>query len=65
MGGEDREMKLDGLPIGITDWPNVEVSLHPGTSGTATSRARQFGDIRVHLAGDDSLFLDCHSRPRA
>ena len=42
-------MKLSNIPFGVTDWSEVESTEHPGTSGKATWRTRQFGDIRVRL----------------
>jgi hypothetical protein len=42
-------MKITDIPFGTTDWSNVEVTEHPGTTGKAFWRTRQFGDIRVRL----------------
>ena len=42
-------MKLSNIPFGVTDWSQVESTEHPGTSGKATWRTRQFGDVRVRL----------------
>ena len=42
-------MKITDIPFGITDWSTVEVTEHPGTTGKAFWRTRQFGDIRVRL----------------
>jgi hypothetical protein len=40
-------MQMPPIPFGITDWAEVETTEHPGESGTATWRTRQFGSIRV------------------
>ncbi len=37
------------MPLGVTDWSQVPESVHPGTSGTATIRSRQIGDIQLRL----------------
>lgn len=42
-------MKITDIPFGTTDWSNVEVTEHPGTTGKAFWRTRQFGDIRVRF----------------
>jgi hypothetical protein len=42
-------MKITDIPFGTTDWSNVEVTEHPGTTGKAFWRTRQFGDSRVRL----------------
>jgi quercetin dioxygenase-like cupin family protein len=42
-------MILDDISFGTTDWSSVEVTERPGESGTARSRTRQFGAIRVRM----------------
>src|SRR5262245_50727713 len=42
-------MRIADIPFGITDWSAVAVTTHPGETGTATWRTRQFGDIRVRM----------------
>ena len=42
-------MKITDIPFGTTDWSTVEATEHPGTTGKAFWRTRQFGDIRVRL----------------
>jgi quercetin dioxygenase-like cupin family protein len=42
-------MKLSDIPFGITDWSRIEQTEHPGVTGKAIWRTRQFGDIRVRL----------------
>jgi quercetin dioxygenase-like cupin family protein len=42
-------MKMSGIPFGVTDWSRVEPTEHAGTTGKATWRTRQFGELRVRL----------------
>src|SRR4051794_35630743 len=42
-------MQLSSIPFGTTDWSTVEYTEHPGESGVAYWRTRQFGDVRVRL----------------
>src|SRR5512139_917441 len=42
-------MHMSGIPFGLTDWSAVEPTEHPGTTGKAIWRTRQFGEIRVRM----------------
>jgi hypothetical protein len=42
-------MQLTDIPFGTTDWGTVEATEHPGESGTARWRTRQFGSVRVRM----------------
>lgn len=42
-------MRMTGIPFGTTDWSAVERTEHPGESGTAWRRTREFGDLRVRM----------------
>jgi quercetin dioxygenase-like cupin family protein len=42
-------MNMLGIPFGTTDWTDVAKTEHPGETGAATWRTRQFGDIRVRI----------------
>jgi quercetin dioxygenase-like cupin family protein len=42
-------MQISDLPFGITDWAAVDPTEHPGETGTAQWRTREFGPIRVRL----------------
>ena len=42
-------MKMSAIPFGTTDWSQVERTEHPGTTGVAHWRTRQFNDIRVRM----------------
>ena len=40
-------MKMSDIPFGVTDWSAVAATEHPGDTGMAYWRTRQFGDLRV------------------
>jgi hypothetical protein len=42
-------MKMADIPFGTTDWSTVPETQHPGTTGSATWRTRNFGAIRVRM----------------
>ena len=42
-------MQIADLPFGTVDWNSVEATTHPGASGSAHWRTRQFGDVRVRM----------------
>jgi len=42
-------MQISDLPFGITEWAAVDPTEHPGETGTAQWRTREFGPIRVRL----------------
>ena len=53
-------MHLARIPFGVTDWSGVEETLHPGTTGLARWRMRQFGDIRVRMVEYSAGYLADH-----
>ncbi|MCQ4260418.1 DHCW motif cupin fold protein [Stutzerimonas stutzeri] len=53
-------MQLNDIPFGITDWESVEPTEHPGETGTAIWRSRQFGDIRVRIVEYSPGYLADH-----
>ena len=53
-------MQMAGIPFGTTDWSAVEPSVHPGVTGTATWRTRDFGAIRVRLVEYTPGYLADH-----
>ena len=58
-------MKLAGLPSGMTDWATVPSSEHPGESGRATVRSRQFGEIQLRMVEYSASYVGdhwCHKR---
>ena len=53
-------MKIDNLPFGTTDWSAIEPTVHPGESGEALWRTRQFGPIRVRMVEYSPGYLADH-----
>jgi hypothetical protein len=42
-------MQMSGIPFESTDWPSVERTEHPGETGVAYWRTREFGGLRVRM----------------
>lgn len=42
-------MRMSDIPFGVTRWDEVPATEHPGETGRALWRTRQFGEIRVRL----------------
>jgi quercetin dioxygenase-like cupin family protein len=53
-------MQMKNIPFGTTDWSHVEETQHPGESGLATWRMRQFDNIRVRLVEYSPGYLADH-----
>jgi hypothetical protein len=53
-------MDMHGIPFGTTDWRMVEPTRHPGESGHAIWRTRQFGAIRVRMVEYSPGYLADH-----
>ncbi|MFJ1301024.1 DHCW motif cupin fold protein [Pseudomonadota bacterium AL_CKDN230030165-1A_HGKHYDSX7] len=53
-------MKMHAIPFGTTDWSEVEPTEHPGETGQAIWRTRQFGDIRVRMVEYTPGYLADH-----
>jgi hypothetical protein len=53
-------MQITDLPFGTTDWAAIEPVLHPGETGSATWRTRQFGPIRVRMVEYSPGYLADH-----
>lgn len=53
-------MKIDAIPFGTTDWSAVPPTEHPGETGTALWRTRQFGPIRVRMVEYSPGYLADH-----
>lgn len=53
-------MHMNDIPFGTTDWNAIEATEHPGTSGKAYWRTRQFGDIRVRMVEYTAGYLADH-----
>jgi hypothetical protein len=53
-------MNLTDIAFGVTDWPDVAPTEHPGETGTATWRTRQFGPLRVRMVEYTPGYLADH-----
>ena len=53
-------MKLADLPSSMTDWSALPSSEHPGESGTAIVRSRQFGEIQLRLVEYSASYVGDH-----
>ena len=59
---EPREipMHMSDIPFGTTGWSAVPETVHPGETGTARWRTRDFGDIRVRVVEYSPGYLADH-----
>src|SRR5579862_1295092 len=54
-------MKIDSaIKFGLTDWTEVAEQKHPGVTGVATWRVKQFGDVRVRMVEYSANYLADH-----
>ena len=53
-------MKIEQIPFGTTDWSTVTATTHPGETGTALWRTREFGAIRVRIVEYSANYLADH-----
>ena len=53
-------MNIQDIPFGTTDWSAVEQTEHPGETGKAFWRTRQFGSIRVRMVDYTPGYLADH-----
>jgi hypothetical protein len=53
-------MQISNIPFGVTDWATVEPTEHPGETGRALWRTRQFGDLRVRMVEYSAGYLADH-----
>jgi hypothetical protein len=53
-------MQMSDIPFGTTDWESVPETIHPGETGTAKWRTREFGDIRVRVVEYSPNYLADH-----
>ena len=53
-------MRITDLPFGVTTWVEVPGEVHPGTTGVATWRTRQFGPVRVRMVDYSPGYLADH-----
>ncbi len=53
-------MRITDLPFGITDWNALEYTTHPGASGEARWRTREFGDVRARMVEYSAGYVADH-----
>lgn len=53
-------MDMRNIPFGTTTWADVEATRHPGESGFALWRTREFGGIRVRQVEYSPGYLADH-----
>jgi hypothetical protein len=53
-------MKIEGVPFGVTDWSGVPRTEHPGETGSAWWRTREFGNLRVRMVEYSPGYLADH-----
>ncbi|SHL64853.1 DHCW motif cupin fold protein [Phytopseudomonas punonensis] len=53
-------MNIADIPFGITDWSQVDATEHPGETGVAHWRTRQFGALRVRMVDYSPGYLADH-----
>jgi len=53
-------MHMASIPFGTTDWSAIEPTRHPGETGAATWRTREFGGIRVRMVEYSPGYLADH-----
>ena len=53
-------MQMSDIPFGTTDWAEVPETVHPGETGTARWRTRDFGGIRVRVVEYSPGYLADH-----
>ncbi|HEX7927901.1 MAG TPA: DHCW motif cupin fold protein, partial [bacterium] len=53
-------MKMQDIPFGTTDWLGVPTTDHPGETGKATWRTREFGGVRVRMVEYSPGYLADH-----
>ncbi|OYW12811.1 MAG: hypothetical protein B7X34_01515 [Acidobacteriia bacterium 12-62-4] len=53
-------MHIDNLPSSMTDWSTLPASEHPGESGLALVRTRQFGEIQLRLVEYSASYVGDH-----
>jgi len=53
-------MQMSNIPFGTTDWSQVPATEHPGTTGMALWRTRDFNGIRVRMVQYTPGYLADH-----
>ncbi len=53
-------MEMHGIPFGVTEWEEIEATVHFGDAGQATWRTQYFGEIRVRIVEYSAGYLADH-----
>jgi hypothetical protein len=53
-------MKIEGVPFAVPDWDRIAPTEHPGTTGKATWRTIEIGNIRVRKVDYSPGYLADH-----
>ncbi|HEX7920961.1 MAG TPA: DHCW motif cupin fold protein [Bradyrhizobium sp.] len=53
-------MKIPTLPFTVTDWSNIEPTVHPGETGQALWRTLNIGELRVRMVEYSPGYLADH-----
>lgn len=53
-------MHIKDIPFGVTDWAEVEPTIHMGERGRASWRTRTFGELRVRMVEYSPGYLADH-----
>lgn len=53
-------MEMHDIPFGTTDWSAIGETIHPGETGVARWRTREFGPIRVRVVEYSPGYLADH-----
>ncbi len=53
-------MSISNIPFGITIWSQVPTTVVNGTTGTATMRTQQLGDLRIRMIEYSANYLADH-----
>lgn len=56
----ESSMDIANIPFGTTDWSQIEPTEHPGETGSALWRTRQFGAIRARIVEYTPGYLADH-----
>ena len=56
----ERNLNIENLPFGTTDWSTIEPTEHRGVTGIAYWRTQQFGPVRVRMVEYTPGYLADH-----
>lgn len=53
-------MKMNNIPFGTTEWSDIIKTEHPGETGIAYWRTREFGELRVRMVEYSENYIADH-----